>query len=87
MLWTKYLSDIRIVNSNTRSGGYFFWKSKEKVSRSAVCTGNILSVIVHIELVQKQNRRRIKQLINGELLVDNFAGGGGASTGIEMATG
>lgn len=26
-------------------------------------------------------------MINGELVVDNFAGGGGASTGIEMATG
>lgn len=26
-------------------------------------------------------------LINGEIVVDNFAGGGGASTGIEMATG
>jgi len=26
-------------------------------------------------------------LIHGELIVDNFAGGGGASTGIEMATG
>ena len=26
-------------------------------------------------------------MINGELLVDSFAGGGGASTGIEMATG
>ena len=26
-------------------------------------------------------------MINGELIVDNFAGGGGASTGIEMATG
>jgi len=26
-------------------------------------------------------------VINGELIVDNFAGGGGASTGIEMATG
>lgn len=26
-------------------------------------------------------------MINGELLVDNFAGGGGASTGIEIATG
>ena len=26
-------------------------------------------------------------VINGELVVDNFAGGGGASTGIEMATG
>lgn len=25
-------------------------------------------------------------MINGELIVDNFAGGGGASTGIEMAT-
>ena len=24
-------------------------------------------------------------MINGELIVDNFAGGGGASTGIEMA--
>ncbi len=27
------------------------------------------------------------EMINGELIVDNFAGGGGASTGIEMATG
>lgn len=26
-------------------------------------------------------------MINGELVIDNFAGGGGASTGIEMATG
>ncbi len=26
-------------------------------------------------------------MINGEILVDNFAGGGGASTGIELATG
>ena len=26
-------------------------------------------------------------MINGELVVDNFAGGGGASTGIELATG
>lgn len=29
----------------------------------------------------------LEKLINGELIVDNFAGGGGASTGIEMATG
>lgn len=28
-----------------------------------------------------------RNMINGELIVDNFAGGGGASTGIEMATG
>ena len=28
-----------------------------------------------------------KTMINGELIVDNFAGGGGASTGIELATG
>lgn len=26
-------------------------------------------------------------MINGEIIVDNFAGGGGASTGIEIATG
>ena len=26
-------------------------------------------------------------MINGEIIVDNFAGGGGASTGIELATG
>ena len=26
-------------------------------------------------------------MINGELIIDNFAGGGGASTGIELATG
>ena len=29
----------------------------------------------------------LKEMIHGELIVDNFAGGGGASTGIEMATG
>ena len=29
----------------------------------------------------------LKKMINGELIVDNFAGGGGASTGIELATG
>lgn len=28
-----------------------------------------------------------RKMINGELIVDNFAGGGGASTGIELATG
>lgn len=28
-----------------------------------------------------------REVINGELIVDNFAGGGGASTGIEIATG
>lgn len=28
-----------------------------------------------------------EKMINGELIIDNFAGGGGASTGIEMATG
>ncbi len=26
-------------------------------------------------------------MIDGKIIVDNFAGGGGASTGIEMATG
>lgn len=30
---------------------------------------------------------RVDIVINGELIVDNFAGGGGASTGIELATG
>ena len=29
----------------------------------------------------------LKKMIHGELIVDNFAGGGGASTGLEMATG
>lgn len=29
----------------------------------------------------------LKKMIHGELIVDNFAGGGGASTGIELATG
>ena len=29
----------------------------------------------------------LKKMIHGELIVDNFAGGGGASPGIEMATG
>ena len=31
--------------------------------------------------------RENSEMINGELIVDNFAGGGGASTGIEAATG
>lgn len=31
--------------------------------------------------------KRGVKMINGELIVDNFAGGGGASTGIEIATG
>lgn len=31
--------------------------------------------------------RFLQKMINGELIVDNFAGGGGASTGIELATG
>ena len=32
-------------------------------------------------------KNRGDAMINGELIVDNFAGGGGASTGIELATG
>lgn len=35
----------------------------------------------------KCTRFLLGKMINGELIVDNFAGGGGASTGIEMATG
>lgn len=31
--------------------------------------------------------KKVTTMINGELIVDNFAGGGGASTGIEIATG
>lgn len=33
------------------------------------------------------NEEKKIKMINGELIVDNFAGGGGASTGIELATG
>lgn len=33
------------------------------------------------------NEEKKPKMINGELIVDNFAGGGGASTGIELATG
>lgn len=39
---------------------------------------------VHASIV---GRERKPVMINGELIVDNFAGGGGASTGIEEATG
>ena len=46
----------------------------------------MFSAIIHIEFAKK-SKEGGKQMINGELLVDNFAGGGGASTGIEMATG
>lgn len=35
----------------------------------------------------KERFNRRNRMINGELVVDNFAGGGGASTGIELATG
>ncbi len=34
-----------------------------------------------------ENRKWGDVMINGELIVDSFAGGGGASTGIELATG
>lgn len=33
------------------------------------------------------NREKEKTMINGEIIVDSFAGGGGTSTGIELATG
>ena len=35
----------------------------------------------------RRRKGSLAEMINGELIVDNFAGGGGASTGIEMATG
>jgi site-specific DNA-cytosine methylase len=35
----------------------------------------------------KQRKRAIEMLRDGEIIVDNFAGGGGASLGIEMALG
>lgn len=34
----------------------------------------------------RRRKGSLAEMINGELIVDNFAGGG-ASTGIEMATG
>ena len=37
--------------------------------------------------VESRKRGSLAEMINGELIVDNFAGGGGASTGIEEATG
>lgn len=40
-----------------------------------------------MELPGKRAGFLLKKMIHGELIVDNFAGGGGASTGIEMATG
>ena len=35
----------------------------------------------------RRRKGSLAEMINGELIVDNFAGGGGASTGIEEATG
>ena len=35
----------------------------------------------------RRRKGSLAEVINGELIVDNFAGGGGASTGIEEATG
>ena len=35
----------------------------------------------------RRRKGSLAEMTNGELIVDNFAGGGGASTGIEEATG
>ena len=46
--------------------------------------------IIFKKVAQRKNSLMQKErnnMINGELVVDNFAGGGGASTGIELATG
>lgn len=55
---------------------------------------SFITLLVFIGTSRKNQKKKYRYLyvvgeimINGELVVDNFAGGGGASTGIEMATG
>ncbi len=52
-------------------------------------TSNVLFAFCLRKFEQHQEEMTLGEvsMINGELIVDNFAGGGGASTGIEMATG
>lgn len=52
--------------------------------------GGVSINIIFKKVAQRKNSLMQKgrnNMINGELVVDNFAGGGGASTGIELATG
>lgn len=52
--------------------------------------GRVSTNIIFKKVAQRKNSLMQKgrnNMINGELVVDNFAGGGGASTGIELATG
>lgn len=52
--------------------------------------GRVSTNIIFKKVEQRKNSLMQKgrnNMINGELVVDNFAGGGGASTGIELATG
>lgn len=59
---------------------YFFWGGEGKVSTNII----VKKVTQRIEFTNAEGSNK---MINGELVVDNFAGGGGASTGIEIATG
>ena len=52
--------------------------------------GGVSTNIIFKKVAQRKNllmQKGRNNMINGELVVDNFAGGGGASTGIELATG
>lgn len=52
--------------------------------------GGVSTNIIFKKVAQRKNslmQKGCNNMINGELVVDNFAGGGGASTGIELATG
>ena len=52
--------------------------------------GGVSTNVIFKKVAQRKNSLMQKErnnMINGELVVDNFAGGGGASTGIELATG
>lgn len=52
--------------------------------------GRVSTNIIFKKVAQRKNslmQKGSNNMINGELVVDNFAGGGGASTGIELATG
>lgn len=61
------------------NGNVYFW-GEGKVSTNII----VKKVTQRIEFTNAEGSNK---MINGELVVDNFTGGGGASTGIEFATG
>lgn len=80
MMWERSCC-IRVIRTTVRNA-YTTQKVAAQV-RNMLKTAIVSSaygITVH-------TNERGRKMINGELIIDNFAGGGGASTGIELATG